>query len=279
MTQPYKINYLETLFNYNRIELCRPTDIPLTSAEQQMFTAVATDFTRGEQPVMRSLSPAGDSPLIAILLLLAALVMFNANHARRLFRNLGQDMWGLRQRQNAFDEHTANETQTFILLIFLLCVGQALLLYSWFVGNMAVTSFHTINLCLLSLLALTAGFYLFKLLAILVIGHIFTDSPSAALWTRGFNTTSAFLGVLTIFPALIVIFYPAFAFPMIILALATFIFAEVSFIIKGFKIFYGNYADLLYFILYLCSLEIIPIVIVYLMARAICMFFLSEINF
>lgn len=250
----------------------------MTEVEQKAFTAVATDYTCGELPVERNLSPAGDSPLIAILLLLAALVMFNAGHARRLFRNLGQDLWGLRQRQNAFDEHTANETQTFILLIFLLCVGQALLLYSWFVGDVSVTSFHTINICLISLFALTAGFFIFKLLAIMVIGNVFTDSNSAAIWTRGFNTTSAFLGVLTIFPALIVIFYPTIAFPMIILALCTFIGAEISFVIKGFKIFYDNFADLLYFILYLCSLEIIPIVIVYLMARAICMFFLSEIN-
>ena len=227
---------------------------------------------------MRNLSPAADSPLIAVLLLLAALVMFNANHGRRLFRNLTQDLWGLRQRQNAFDEHTANETQTFILLILVLCVGQALLLYSWFVGNVAVTSFHVINLCLLALLALTCGLFVFKLLAIMAIGNIFTDSHSAALWTRGFNTTSAFLGILTIFPALIVIFYPSVAFPMIILALCTFLAAEVSFVIKGFKIFYDAFAVLLYFILYLCSLEIIPVVIVYMMARAICTFFLSEIN-
>lgn len=269
---------MQTTLSDNQLKLCRPTDIPLTSAEQQSFTAVATDFTCGQSPQPRNLSPAGDSPLIAILLLLGVLVMFNANHARRLFRNLAQDLWGTRQRQNAFDEHTANETQTFVILILLLCVGQALILYSWFVGNVTIYSFHTINLCLLSLLALTVGFYLFKLTAIMVIGNVFTDSHSAALWTRCFNTSSAFLGLLTILPALIAIFYPSVTIPMIILALCSFIWAEISIIIKGFKIFYDNFSDLLYFILYLCSLEIIPIVIVYTMARAICAFYLSEIN-
>lgn len=256
-------------------ELCRQDDAPLTAAQRDAYTAVAVDYHRGESPDLRPLSPAGDSPLIAILLLLVALLMYNANHGRRLFRNLRQQLWGTRQRQNAFDEHTANETQTFVLLISMLCVSQALLLYTWFAGSATVTSYSTINHCLLALLALTAGFFVFKELAVVIVGNTFTDSHSAALWTRGINTCMAFLGVLTIVPALVAVFYPAASFFMIIVAFCLFIGAEISIIIKGFKIFYDNFSDLLYFILYLCSLEIIPIILVYFMARAICSFYIS----
>ncbi|MDE7153228.1 MAG: DUF4271 domain-containing protein [Muribaculaceae bacterium] len=266
---------MKNLLQQTGPEFCRLDDAPLSAAQRDAYTAVAVDYHRGETPAVRPLSPAGDSPLIALLLMLVVLLMFNANHGRRLFRNLGQQLWGTRQRQNAFDEHTANETQTFVLLIFMLCVGQALLLYTWFAGNATVTSYSTINQCLLALLALTAGFFVFKELAIVVIGNTFTDSHSAALWTRGFNTCLAFLGVLTIVPALVAVFYPAAAFFMIIVAFCLFLGAEISFVIKGFKIFYDNFSDLLYFILYLCSLEIIPIIIVYFMARAICSFYIS----
>lgn len=264
-------------FLNKQFQQCHPEEIPLTQAQREAYTTVARDHTSGEIPLPRNLSPAGDSPLIAILLALAALVMFNARHARRLFRNLSQDLWGIRTRQNAFDARTANESQTFILLILLLCVGQAMLFYAWFAGAATVTSFNDINLCLLSLLALTAGYYVFRLTAILIVGNVFTDTHSAALWTRGFNTTSALLGLITIFPALIATFYPSMAFPMIILAVCATLAAEISFIIKGFKIFYDNFADLLYFILYLCSLEIIPIIIVYMLANTICTFFFTEI--
>ncbi|MBP3590263.1 MAG: DUF4271 domain-containing protein, partial [Muribaculaceae bacterium] len=36
--------------------------------------------------------------------------------------------------------------------------------------------------------------------------------------------------------------------------------ARLIFIIKGFKIFYNGFISLIYFILYLCTLEIVPLI-------------------
>ncbi|MDE6655263.1 MAG: DUF4271 domain-containing protein [Muribaculaceae bacterium] len=41
------------------------------------------------------------------------------------------------------------------------------------------------------------------------------------------------------------------------------------FIIKGFRIFYHKIWSLLYFILYLCTLEIVPLIILYLTALSL----------
>ncbi|MFG6389490.1 DUF4271 domain-containing protein, partial [Muribaculum sp.] len=102
-----------------------------------------------------------------------------------------------------------------------------------------------------------------------------TDATGAAQWLKGFNATQALLGFLLLVPALAVLFYPAAALSLISISALLYILARIVFICKGFRIFYHNFPSLLYFILYLCTVEIIPVLLVYRGAFSLCRLLLN----
>lgn len=112
------------------------------------------------------------------------------------------------------------------------------------------------------LLALTAlCFYLWQLAVYGTIGYAFADRDATRQWLLGFNSSQVLLSFLLIIPALLSLFYTGLTNLMLILAVGCYILTRILFICKGFRIFYTNFSSLLYFILYLCALEIIPLLI------------------
>ena len=85
-------------------------------------------------------------------------------------------------------------------------------------------------------------------------------------WIKGFNASQSFLGLVLIVPTLLILFNPGMSVLLLSISVALYATARVIFISKGFRIFYDNYSSLVYFILYLCTLEIIPPVLIYRMA-------------
>jgi hypothetical protein len=120
--------------------------------------------------------------------------------------------------------------------------------------------FTTVAIMTLTVICL----YIFRLTAYWVTGYAFSDAIGRTQWIRGFNASQVFLGVMLIIPALVAMFYPAYAINMLWLSVCAYLVAEIAFIRKGFMIFYCRFAYLFYFILYLCALEIIPLILTYL---------------
>jgi hypothetical protein len=94
------------------------------------------------------------------------------------------------------------------------------------------------------------------------VGYAFADNEGRKQWLRGFNASQAFLGFGLAIPALVTVFYPAAATIMLQIATIMYILARLVFIFKGFKIFYHKISSLVYFILYLCTLEVIPLIFI-----------------
>ena len=178
----------------------------------------------------------------------------------------------MRRRANAFDEHTANEKQMMFLLLLQLFVAEGLLLYIWITDSAGAISLQAsvMTRAVGSLALLAAGFYLFQLAACRTVGYVFTDNVNASLWQRGLNASQALLSLTVIIPAAIALFYPALALWMLQVAVALYCISRICYIIKGFRIFYTNLPSLLYFILYLCTLEIVPVIFACTAARKIC---------
>ncbi len=246
------------------------SEAPVSALEQSTCSSVDAMWREGITPQPLTVNAARDPVVIGILLAVIALVMFNFSSCRRMFSHITQDLWGTRRRENAFDDPTANESRTIILLIVLLCTAQALLTYLHFNPGGTAPDAYALRVTLGLMSLLMSGYFIFLLAAYSCVGWTFTDPVGAQLWIRGYTVSSALLGLILIFPALTAMFYhPAIPF-MVGTALFVFILAKLIFIIKGFRIFYRNFFSLLYFILYLCALEIIPLIIVYAEASALC---------
>lgn len=238
---------------------------PFSRADAKAYAGHRPGWMEGVKPSPRQTSPADNAGVLAIILGMLVLLAFNMGHIRRLFKSLPQKLLSVRRRDNAFDERTANETRTMGLLVLQLCVMEALLLYLW-LGTGDTPVFATV----MWLTALTCGFYIFQISACAIVGYAFVDRLSARLWRDGLNASSALLGICLTLPAVIALFYPGWEPTMLAIGAGLYVVARIVFIAKGFRIFFNNFLSLLYFILYLCTLEIIPVIAVCAAARQIC---------
>ncbi|MDE6371059.1 MAG: DUF4271 domain-containing protein, partial [Duncaniella sp.] len=119
------------------------------------------------------------------------------------------------------------------------------------------------------LMVLALLYYVWDLAAYTLVGAVFTDKVSAKMMMKGFNASQSLLAMLIVVPALIVLFNPSAAGVVAVLGIVSYVLTRVVFISKGFRLFYDNFGTWVYFILYLCSLEIVPLIIIYRAVRYI----------
>ncbi len=241
-------------------EVSRIDDAPLSAADSAAYSGPRMSYTQGVEPTPRSNRIANDSGVLVLLTATLMLVAFNFKHCYRLFKVLGQELVSVRRRNNVFDDTTTNETRVLLVLLLQLWVCEGLIGYTWLTQEC-----HLGGGAQLMAVGMMVGvamlFFLFQLVAYRIVGYVFTDHVGAVQWVKGYDASQAFLGITLLVPALVTLFYPMWLTPMLWVALGLYILARILFIIKGFRIFYENIGSLFYFILYLCALEITPVVL------------------
>lgn len=237
-------------------------DAPYSHKESLVTsTNPATSYLSGVEGTPRPVGYGENSWLSSIIVAMLVIIALNINHCRQLFKNFRQNLLGIRQRANAFDNRTTNEMRTLFIIILLLCMSEGILLFSWGASTGIVQDGARALPMTMMLAAVAMGFYLWQLVVYKVVGYAFADREATRHWISGFNSSQVLLSLLLIVPALIALFYTGMTKTMLILAVICYISTRILFICKGFRIFYTNFGSLLYFILYLCALEIIPLLI------------------
>ena len=166
-----------------------------------------------------------------------------------------------RRRENAFDNHTMSDVRMMWALIFNTCVMEGLLLF-YAVGHFVPSLWHgmleNVGLNVGVLTAMCLGFHLCQHALYTTLGYVFGDTVSRRLWLSGFKASQSLL----LFPAAI----------ELLLSIAAVLYAlvRIVFVFKGLRIFFNKFSQSLYFILYLCSVEIVPLVIFAMLLVAIC---------
>lgn len=213
----------------------------------------------GLSPQHKPVSAASDSGLLAMLVTTLLVVILCMRHAGRLFAMLRHDVFDMRDRTRDFDEHTSGESRLMVLFGVQLTVYLGFLLLSLAeVNSAAPFSEWRLNNVAWTLTGVAGLYYLLQLVAYRAVGYAFTDGERCRQWLRGFNASQALLGFGLAVPAIVTVFYPVAAPQALLVAAVLYVAARLAFIYKGFRIFYTNPGSLFYFILYLCSLEIIP---------------------
>lgn len=250
--------------------ICTEAEAPFSAADSIAYASIPPSWTTGMAGTPRPVSPATDSGIPSMLLAMLVLIGLNIKPLRRVLAALPAELLYVRRRDNAFDEHTANEARAQALLIATTCIMEGLLLFMW-TGNIhSATSAQWVLNAAGCLIGLAAAYYVFQLAACATLGYVFTDPLSANLWRRGLNASTTALGISLTVPTLVALFYPALTSKMLVIAAALYILSRICYISKGFRIFYYNFGSLLYFILYLCTLEIVPVAATCFLASEIC---------
>ncbi len=112
------------------------------------------------------------------------------------------------------------------------------------------------------LLVVTTAYLWFKIAMIRLICYVFFDKKYSFIWRKTFYLLIRFLGILLIPVVLLLAFgSDAWAMPVVYAGLFSGIFLLFLYISKITAFFFQDVFSLFYLILYLCTLEILPVLI------------------
>lgn len=217
-------------------------------------------WTTGIVPDDKPVSAATTSGIVAIIVSMLVLVVLCLNRARRLFDHLWRDLTQNRFSRHDMDERPAADSRMIALFAVQTCVYSGILLLG--LADIVRPAMIPIMTAGVTLIIVCLLYYGFQLGAYNAVGYAFTDTEHRRAWIRAFNASQGLLGFALMPAAIVTVFYPAAATAALWAAAMLYLVARFFFIVKGFRIFYENFGSLLYFILYLCTLEIIPPLII-----------------
>ncbi len=210
-------------------------------------------------------SPLHDTGSMALLLAALFFIAIAYHSGYKYLESFAHNIFSIKRRENLFDDHTVNDTAIMSALVANTCIMEALLMFYGITAHfpsLAAAMHSHVCVYVLALTATALVFYLAQLMGYSLLGYVFGDRMSTKLWIGGFNATQSLLG-LTLLPVVVVtMVYPATIDTTLTVAVTLYACARIVFISKGFRIFFNDIRDCLYFILYLCSVEIVPPIVI-----------------
>jgi len=210
-------------------------------------------------------NPLHDTGTMLMFLLSMFFVTLSMRKGVKYLYNLNKNLFSLRRRDNLFDDHnTVNEVITIIALVSNTCIMESIIINStilfYYPSLLLSTNIFTYTILLI---ASVVAFYLLQMAAYTLLGYVFTSKVNTTLLLKGFNASQSLLGLFLIPLVILLLVYPTYVNTFVILFAILYICCRIIFIIKGFRIFFTNYSSVFFFILYLCSGEIIPLLVMY----------------
>lgn len=210
-----------------------------------------------------------NSAIITVLALVFCIVTVKFGKFKRVLTGYLEELRTRRSRANVFDEPTVNERSISLILMLQFVICATVLVFAA-VSPEGIDVSDSDLPALGAIALLVSGYYGFQVVAYAAVGYAFTSADMKMKWLRIFGATQNLAGVGLIIPALMAVFYPVAAPVLCYVGLGIYALMRLLFIFKGFRIFYHNFFSLIYFILYLCALEIIPPVFVAKCSAYIC---------
>lgn len=261
--QPYDTESLYTSDTTTHTQLHRHTSQesvvnPYTHFESDSNITTST-LTTPDLPVNeRPITPAADSGVITLLI--AAFLFFAISYRRgaKYLQHLFSSLFKVNPRGNMFDETTINENQLKLSLLTLTFITEGITLY-YSLLHQSINNEHLILPSVIICIALCAVYYLLQVLIYNLLGNIFDNKFSTETFTESFTTINLFIGLFFSPAILVMIFIPQATTIALYICFIFYLLARLLIIYKGISIFLPHLFGLLYIFLYLCALEITPL--------------------
>ena len=220
----------------------------------------------------RTVSPLYDNGSMLLVLAVIFITTVSYRKGYKYVADFFHNISSVRERQNLFEDHTVKETQIMTALTANTCIFGAILLYIayGFLYHPTEPAATPVFGFVAALSAFTALFHIAMLGLCWLLGFIFSDKLSTGLWLDGVKASASMLGVMLAPITFAILIFPAFVKTGLIMAIILYFLARIIVIYKAFRIFFNNLQSLLYFILYLCSVEIVPVVLSFAGAMDLC---------
>lgn len=201
-----------------------------------------------------------NNPTLSILLIGAfLLIAISFRHSGKIF---GQLFRNPVRRQSHADEAIASENRSRIALLIATFLTEGILLYNLTTGYVSQTTGEMLGGTLL-FTVLTFLYFLVQTSALSLTGYLFATPSGKQMAVSVFTTINALFGILAIIPVSLLLYYPEYQIVLLSIVGILFLLSRISFVFIATKIFFSNLYGLVYFILYLCAVEITPLLLIF----------------
>jgi len=192
-----------------------------------------------------------------ILGLLFFLLVLSVSRSGSLIDETLKNFFHVKERSSIFSKATVNDSQIrFFIIVFALSV---LSFYAYYLLHAAGTTFSILRFSYV--LGVTFLFFGLKSLMFDLLGYVFLDPSSLKLAKDSYFNVVSFLGII-LFPLLIIQVYVPYNLhsTIEIISLIVCILGYILIIFKLFQIFLHKIVASFYILLYLCTLEFLPLI-------------------
>jgi len=204
--------------------------------------------------------PQTEDWVFIILLVLFFLLVYSITRSSDLISDTIKTFFQIKERSSIFSKAAVNDSRfRFFMIIFAIGV---LSFYVYLVMHKSNTPFSIKEFGLF--LLVTGLFFGLKLFIFDLIGYVFLTPASLKMAKDGYFNVVSFLGVV-LFPLIFLQIYIPDNYTRLIevVSLIISLTACILIIIKLFQIFYRKILASFYILLYLCTLEFLPLIVLY----------------
>ena len=214
----------------------------------------------GFDGVLHPSFPATENWVFIALLILLGMSAFSFLRSSGWFIESFRTFFTVKDRGSIFNKSTMSDFESRLFLI-LFSIG-VFSLYAYLILFASDNGFSLITF--LKFLGATGGFFLLKYLMIRIIGYVFLHPTIQKLTIESYYNVLTYLGLI-LFPMLILhIYLPEnLKYYIAVISLILCVMASLVYTIKLFLIFFNKFASTFYLLLYLCTLEILPVVLLF----------------
>lgn len=247
---------IDTVVNLQKDTIINPDSVTLSDT---IMTGNVPNITfNGFEGISHPSLPANENWVFITLLVLLSLSVISVLRSSGWLTNSMKDFFKVKERVSIFNKSTVSDFQSRSLLI-LFSIG-IFSLYSFLMLHSDISNFQFD--IFLRILGVTAGFFLIKFITIKIIGYVFIHPSKQKLGLESYFNVLTYLSF-ALFPLLVIQIYSPENLRYYISLFGVFlcILASLVYIIKLFLIFFDNFVATFYILLYLCTLEILPVVL------------------
>ena len=210
--------------------------------------------------------PQTEGWVFGVLLFFFLLITYSISQYASLMTDSMKSFFQVKQRSSIFSKATINDLR-FRFFIIVSSIGVvSFYLYLFLNQNYIEFSFLKFG----SFFSITALFFLLKSFSFDLLGYIFLDYAKLKMAKESYFNILSYTGIV-LFPLLILRIYILSELIQIIdiISLIVIVIAFVLIVIKLFQIFFHKIVVSFYIMLYLCTLEFLPLVALYLVYQFI----------
>ncbi len=248
----------------------------LTHVEKSPFVQELDSVTHTRSDSVLSLQPKGiagdpvpyqfrtDSVVTSLIMLSFFCMVWVISRSRRYLQLQLKQFFRQRQRENLFVERTQTEMRGQVFLIFQTCFLLGVLFFDY-TQERQEQVFNLVSPYWLlgTSVAICCLYYLLKISLYSFVNNVFFTARQRAQWSQAYLLCVLGLGVMLLPVTLLVVYFDLSFQNMFVCVLILLLFDKLLLIYKSFSIFFGYTFGWVHLILYFCTLEIVPLLMLF----------------